>query len=245
MLYDSKEHLNKNHGASLKRSEGIVGKIYPVIRDGNGKIIDGFHRIEVDPHWESITLKEVKTIEDRLIVGLHANLGRRSVRREEKRKTINALAKIYWDQGLRPKVSRIIIDKTGRKKNINENQINQKLNEVLKGVIGPTTISRLLLPRFKDNVKAEVQKRVSRERQDNTPALMLIQDCFGKQIEGVFGVGIFGRLEREMISTAKEMLRNDPWWISEVKNELRDEIIAEMNETSDMRDLGCLGDGRA
>jgi hypothetical protein len=50
-----------------------------------------------------------------------------------------------------------------------------------------------------------------------------------------FGLSIFGRLEREMISAAKEMLRNDPWWINTIKDELRDEvraeILAEMKQT--------------
>jgi hypothetical protein len=237
--------MNIDHEKSLKKSEEIVGRIYPVIKDANGKVIDGFHRLDVDPDWDFVILPDVKTKEERLIVGLHANLGRRKISRKEKAEAINDLAEIYWRQGLRPKVSRIIIDRYGRKKNINENQITQKLNHVLKGIVGPTTISTLLLPKYKYTVKAEVQKRIAKERHANTPAIKLIRDSFGKQIEKAFGEGIFGRLEREMITAAKEMLRNDPWWINRIKNELRDEIIAELESSGEIKEntIGCIGDG--
>ena len=45
----------QNIRSSLKQ----VGRLYPVLRDAEGKLIDGFHRIETDPNWESITLDEV------------------------------------------------------------------------------------------------------------------------------------------------------------------------------------------
>ena len=73
----------------------------------------------------------------------------------------------------------------------------------------------------------------------------MIRDSFGKQIEKAFGEGIFGRLEREMITAAKEMLRNDPWWINRVKDELRDEIIADLETSGEIKGntIGCIGDG--
>ncbi len=63
------------------------------MRDAEGKLIDGFHRINEDPGWESITLDEVKTREDRLIVSAHANFARRDIKVQEKAKLINELAR--------------------------------------------------------------------------------------------------------------------------------------------------------
>jgi len=223
-----KENLDRNHGTSLRNSEEIVGMIYPVLRDARGRVIDGFHRLGVDPNWDSVTLKNVKTKEDRLLVSLHANLGRRMVSREEKAKAINSLAEIYWKEGLRPKVTSVIVDREGRNNHIVENQITNRLREALKGVVGKSTINSVLLPKYKNQEYSENHRRVAKVRHDNTSAIKLIQDSFGNKMIGQFGVGIFGRLEREMISAAKEMLRNDPWWIKTIKDELRDEIRAEI-----------------
>ena len=56
----------------------------------------------------------------------------------------------------------------------------------------------------------EAMKAAAKIRQDGTPAYKLIYDSFGKHIERAFGEGVFGRLEREMFTKAKESLRNDP-----------------------------------
>lgn len=41
----------------LKKSEQIVGQIYPVLVDKNGKIVDGFHRKSVNPNWKEEKLE--------------------------------------------------------------------------------------------------------------------------------------------------------------------------------------------
>ena len=132
---------------TLLNSVESIGQLYPVLRDANGKLIDGFHRIEVDPSWKSLTLPHIETEEDRLIVSAHANLSRRTISVQEKARVINQLAGIYWEQGLRPDAKRVAPDADGRMKNRNENQIMQKLIKELKGAIGKATINKYLDPR--------------------------------------------------------------------------------------------------
>lgn len=198
------------------------------MKDAEGKVIDGFHRLDVDPNWRSVTLENVKSDEDRLLVSLHANLGRRRVRRAEKVEYINALAQIYWDQGLRPKVKTKIEDYAGNERTFYLNQISAKLEDVLKGVVSRKTISEYLLPIYKNQEQSEAQKKRAKERQDNTPAYELIQNTFGRDIERAFGPRIFGRLKREMFTKAKDSFRNDPWWMNKIKDELRADIRAEV-----------------
>ena len=77
-----------------------IGQLYPVLLDVKGNIIDGKHRMEVDPNWKSVILPEVDTEEKRIIYSIIANLQRRKVPPEEKAELINSLAEIYNIQGL-------------------------------------------------------------------------------------------------------------------------------------------------
>lgn len=70
----------------------MVGQLIPVLRDAEGKVIDGYHRLDVDPNWKSVTLEDVKTDEERLIVSAHINISRRRITNKEKRLIINQLA---------------------------------------------------------------------------------------------------------------------------------------------------------
>ena len=108
------------------------------------------------------------------------------------------------------------------------NEITGKLQEVLSGIVSKSTIQKLLDPRFKQKKKSEAQKKKAKIRQDGTPALKLITDMFGAHIKRAFGPGIFGRLEREMFDKAKAELMASEWWINKVKDELRDDIRAEI-----------------
>ena len=229
----------------LDRSVRVVGQIYPVLRDAKGRVIDGWHRLDVDPNWRSVTLEKVKTEEDRLIVSLHANLGRRKIPMAERIEVVNALAQIYWDQGLRPNVNKIIVDRDGRNKNRNSNEITQKLNQVLKGIVPKSTLTKLLFDKYKNKSRAQGQKEKARIRHENTPAIQLIEDMFGKQIIDRFGEGIFGRLHREMFDKAKTSLVNDPWWIEKVKSDLREEIRIEIMKEFGIEDPVLDGDAQA
>lgn len=45
--------IEHNVVAELRESAGTVGHQYPVLTDRNGRLIDGHHRIQADPHWPS------------------------------------------------------------------------------------------------------------------------------------------------------------------------------------------------
>ena len=49
---------------SLRKSEGVVGQLQPVILDASGKPVDGLHRLEADPTWRTEKHDEIKTEED-------------------------------------------------------------------------------------------------------------------------------------------------------------------------------------
>ena len=84
----------------LKKSKKI-GQLYPVLVDVEGKVIDGFHRLEVDPNWKKERLEGIDSEEKLLIARSIANWHRRQVSREEKEEWINGLAVIYKKQGLK------------------------------------------------------------------------------------------------------------------------------------------------
>ena len=48
----------------LQESEKSVGQIYPVLKDKNGNIIDGFHRKFVNPDWK----EEILDVDDPLTI---------------------------------------------------------------------------------------------------------------------------------------------------------------------------------
>jgi hypothetical protein len=224
------KYVDTKHRRSINNSSEVVGQLYPVLRDAKGKVIDGFHRLDSNPGWHSVTLDEVKTEEQRMIVAFHANLGRRSIGVKEKTRMINELAEVYFRQGLRPKVGKTIIDRDGKNRHVTVNEITEKLFKVLKGIVGKSTILKLLDSKYKDTELADKMKTAAKIRQDGTPALKLISDMFGAHIERAFGPGIFGRLEREMFDKAKADLMASEWWINKIKDQLRDEIRAEVLE---------------
>jgi hypothetical protein len=78
----------------LKKSEKI-GQLYPVLLDAKGNVIDGFHRLEVNPNWKTQKLEKIDTEEKLLIARAVSNWNRRQVSKEEKEEWINRLAEIY------------------------------------------------------------------------------------------------------------------------------------------------------
>lgn len=77
----------------LKESYEKFGSLYPVLVDGQGKIIDGYHRRRVDPNWPSIPVK-VENDTQKEIIALVANINRREIRREEIAKRLTKIKKL-------------------------------------------------------------------------------------------------------------------------------------------------------
>lgn len=89
----------------LSRSTRRVGKLYPVLLDRHGNIVDGVHRLSVDASWPKIRLKHLASDEERLLARLVSNVCRRRMSTEEKRRILEELGKIYLSE--EHKVSRI------------------------------------------------------------------------------------------------------------------------------------------
>jgi hypothetical protein len=99
---------------SLEASYKVVGPLYPVLVDGKGNVVDGFHRRKVDPNWPVQVLPWVKTREDQLVARIAANSCRRSVSKEERKKELTELGTIMLNRGVpRGRIVEEIAEKTG------------------------------------------------------------------------------------------------------------------------------------
>jgi len=98
----------------LKASSERVGRLYPILLDRHGNIIDGRHRLAADENWPKLRLEHVETEEDRLVARLISNVCRRHVPAEEKTEMLGKLGEIYLSEGLKPgKIAHKIAEKTG------------------------------------------------------------------------------------------------------------------------------------
>lgn len=82
----------------LKRSEGSIGQIYPVLKNTQGEIIDGFHRKRADPQWKETSLPIEPGLET-LRLRAHLNLMRRDIPREEKEGWISETRNLLQQEG--------------------------------------------------------------------------------------------------------------------------------------------------
>jgi hypothetical protein len=98
----------------LRFSSKNVGRLYPVLIDKQGNVIDGLHRLKADKNWPKIKLENVETEEQRLITRLISNACRRNVPAKEKIETLAKLGEIYQKEGVKPgKIAQKIAEKTG------------------------------------------------------------------------------------------------------------------------------------
>ena len=78
----------------LEDSRNGIGPLYPVLLDPHDNIIDGRHRRKVDPKWPSIVVDWVKSREDLLAARIAANVCRRAVPKDERKRELEELATI-------------------------------------------------------------------------------------------------------------------------------------------------------
>ena len=89
------EDLTKD---SLQKSVKIVGELYPVLTNQDGKILDGSHRIESNPkHYRKIV--QTKNRMEEILVRLHAH-HRRRIPQEETRVMLLELAEELEKSGI-------------------------------------------------------------------------------------------------------------------------------------------------
>lgn len=78
----------------IEKTLNQVGILYPVIADAKGRIIDGYHRLAVDPEWPVYKLLNIKTDEQYALAKLIANLHRRKMKEEEKSEKLAEIAEL-------------------------------------------------------------------------------------------------------------------------------------------------------
>ena len=78
----------------LEQSQKKLGQLIPVLRDKHGNIIDGFHRVKVDPNWKSVKLEHIEDEVQRLAAVIAVNCIRREVKWEEKTKLLDRIAEL-------------------------------------------------------------------------------------------------------------------------------------------------------
>ena len=97
--------LHRAADYDLKKSKQVVGPLLPILKDKNGRLLDGFHRLRADKNWPTLTIpvEGVKSDVARIVV----NIQRRRVPRREKTRMLKDLAeKTGW-------TAEEIADKTG------------------------------------------------------------------------------------------------------------------------------------
>lgn len=98
----------------MESSAERVGRLYPILVDKHGNIVDGRHRLAVDEGWPKMKLEDVQTEEDRLLARLISNVCRRRVSGEEKSDLLGKLGNIYLSEGVeRGDIAHRIAEETG------------------------------------------------------------------------------------------------------------------------------------
>jgi hypothetical protein len=64
-------------------SSKSLGKLYPILKDKAGNVIDGFHRQNADPEWPCVTVESVDTPVKLELARLAVNFCRRTVEKTE------------------------------------------------------------------------------------------------------------------------------------------------------------------
>jgi hypothetical protein len=98
----------------LKRSSQRVGRLYPILLDKNGNVIDGQHRLAADAAWPKLRLDHVCSEKERLLARLVSNVCRRTVSPKEKKEMLGRLGAIYLKEGGKPgKLAYRLAEETG------------------------------------------------------------------------------------------------------------------------------------
>ena len=109
MLKEDKELVT-----DLNSSRRMIGQLYPVLVDAQGRIIDGHHRLEADKNWPRFCLDKVKTEKDLIIARLISNACRRITKSHEKRELLNKLSAILLKENIPPgQISKKIAEEIG------------------------------------------------------------------------------------------------------------------------------------
>ena len=100
--------------SDLKVSAAVLGKLYPVLIDKHGRVIDGKHRLKADPNWFKVEVPGVESEEHLLLLRLVSNVCRRNVPSSEKTEMLDELGQLYLEEGVsHNELVKKIVQKTG------------------------------------------------------------------------------------------------------------------------------------
>jgi hypothetical protein len=97
---------------TLRKLREFVGELYPVLVDEEGNIIDGWHRVKVNPNWHRKTVK-CKDMSDKAIVWLAAHARRDVSPKELSVKMIHVAEKLLTEGVPREQIVAKIAEITG------------------------------------------------------------------------------------------------------------------------------------
>ena len=97
-----KRATEEHEVSDLKHSSKIVGKLYPVLLDADGNIIDGQHRLAADSNWPAVRLSRIRSEREHLLARLISNVCRRTVSPKEKKEMLGRLGAIFLKEGGKP-----------------------------------------------------------------------------------------------------------------------------------------------
>jgi len=102
MVEEEKEKEEEKDAYRLEATLKEVGVLYPILVDASGKhVIDGYHRLKVDPQWPAFKLEHIQTPVQIAMARLLANIHSKSEKadRDERGRLLGELVKA----GLTPK----------------------------------------------------------------------------------------------------------------------------------------------
>jgi hypothetical protein len=169
----------------LKVSGECAGRLYPVLVDKHGNVIDGLHRLSADEKWPKVTVEGVETEEQRLIARLVSNVCRRHVPAKEKREMLGRLGEIYLNEGVEQgKIAYKIAEKTG---------------------MSYQWVMKYLPERFKDTPQSERAKSALRRRAEDDPNRCVFSFELEEPPKGVVAIKAYGNTNFVNIMLEKHM----------------------------------------
>jgi len=85
---------SKQDEYDIKASIPTVGYLYPILTDTYGNVIDGFHRLKVDPNWPKQKLDQITDQVQLTIARFIANSFRRGMSPKEKSELLGQIARL-------------------------------------------------------------------------------------------------------------------------------------------------------
>jgi len=192
----------------LKVSGERAGRLYPVLLDKHGNVIDGMHRLTADKKWPKITIENIETEEQRLIARIISNVCRRHIPAKEKTEMLGRLGEIYLNEGVEQgKIAYKIAEKTGMSYQWVMKYLPEKFKDGIK-----SESARALRRRAEDPKRREDPKEIVELMEPPKEKILIIQKYANTHFVNVIvEKPFYTKLERmaEKLGTTPEVLINN------------------------------------